>query len=36
VAVLAWNKEEDLSEIDVKAITAFYNQYADHGREDLP
>jgi hypothetical protein len=36
VAALAWNKEEDMSSIDLTAITAFYNQFVDHGREDAP
>jgi hypothetical protein len=36
VALLAWDKEQDLDSIDVTAITAFYNTYGDHGREDLP
>jgi hypothetical protein len=35
VAVLAWDKEQDMSAIDVNLITAFYNQFVDHGREDL-
>ena len=36
VAVLAWDKEEDMGAIDVNLITSFYNQYVDHGREDRP
>jgi hypothetical protein len=36
VAVLAWNKEQDMDAIDAKLISDFYNKYVDHGREDLP
>ena len=36
VALLAWDKEQDLGSIDVNAITSFYTTYGDHGREDLP
>ncbi|HXA42808.1 MAG TPA: DUF3105 domain-containing protein [Candidatus Solibacter sp.] len=35
IAVLAWDKEEDMSSIDANLITSFYKQYVDHGREDL-
>jgi hypothetical protein len=36
VAVLAWGKEEDMDSMDQGLISAFYNQFVDHGREDLP
>ena len=36
IAVLAWNKEQDMDIIDQKLISDFYNKYVDHGREDLP
>jgi hypothetical protein len=36
VAVLAWKTEQDMDELDPQLITAFYKQYVDHGREDLP
>lgn len=36
IAILAWDKEQDMDVMDAKLITAFYNQYVDHGREDLP
>ena len=41
VALLAWDKEQDLGSIDVNAITSFFNTYVDralpdHGREDKP
>ena len=36
IAVLAWDKEQDMDAMDTKVITAFYNKYVDHGREDLP
>ncbi|MFY9614183.1 MAG: DUF3105 domain-containing protein [Candidatus Dormiibacterota bacterium] len=36
VALLAWDKEQDISSIDLATIQAFYTQYGDHGREDLP
>ncbi len=36
IAVLAWDKEQDMDSMDQGLITAFYNQYIDHGREDLP
>jgi hypothetical protein len=35
VAVLAWDKELDLTNIDSNAILGFYNTYVDHGREDV-
>ena len=34
-ALLAWDKEQDMDSMDVPTITAFYNAYVDHGREDL-
>jgi hypothetical protein len=36
VAVLAWNKEQDMDALDQQLITDFYTKYVDHGREDLP
>jgi hypothetical protein len=36
IAVLAWDKEQDMDSMDQKLITDFYNNYVDHGREDLP
>jgi hypothetical protein len=36
VAMLAWNKEQDMNSIDLATIQAFYTQYGDHGREDIP
>ena len=36
VALLAWDKEQDLTSVDTAAISAFYTTYGDHGREDLP
>jgi hypothetical protein len=36
IAVLAWGHEQDMDLLDPQLITAFYNLYVDHGREDLP
>jgi len=36
IAVLAWDKEQDMDLMDQGLISAFYKQYIDHGREDLP
>ncbi|MHB8508983.1 MAG: DUF3105 domain-containing protein [Candidatus Dormibacteria bacterium] len=35
IAVLAWDRELDLTTFDAAAITAFYTKYVDHGREDV-
>jgi len=36
IAVLAWDKEQDMDLMDQGLISAFYTRYVDHGREDLP
>jgi hypothetical protein len=36
IAILAWDKEQDADSMDAALITAFYHQYVNHGREDLP
>jgi Protein of unknown function (DUF3105) len=36
IAVLAWGKEQDMDSMDQGLIAAFYAQYVNHGREDLP
>jgi hypothetical protein len=36
IAVLAWDKEQDMDLMDQGLIAAFYKQYINHGREDLP
>jgi hypothetical protein len=36
IAVLAWDKEQDMDNMDQGLISAFYKQYVNHGREDLP
>lgn len=36
IALLAWDKEQDMDSMDQDLIAGFYKIYLNHGREDLP
>jgi hypothetical protein len=35
-ALLAWDREQDMDTMDETTVADFYNQFVDHGREDVP
>jgi hypothetical protein len=35
-ALLGWTEEQDMATLDTNTVKAFYQQFVDHGREDIP